>query len=454
LITLFERQSLPYHTLKLADDDPLLDTLDHVNQSAGRELIRLERKGLLATQFVGVIQAGQHLIQILPKIDNDPNGNADAPVGSAAHNLAALSAARNFLYILAHTRGIKLHHQTVANLRTSRGAWLEMLTSLFVNELMAQMQQGFHQDYVRREEMLPYVRGRWNIARQYSLHPILSQGLDLSYDDYSPDTILNRVFRLAVDRLQRQTKDLQIRRQLTKLESWLLEAQPLIQIGVEELDSIQFTRLNERFLPPFNLARLFLEGQTVQLLHGGQRASAFVFDMDSLFQQFVASLMQNQSKRILPEAWKDSQIELQGSRSNKHLVQPASPAEGPMFRLKPDILLRLSGLPRLIIDTKNKALPIQQPHRAVDAGDVFQMMAYALRFQCSDVLLLYPRTFGGGKKPTSCLLIDNSPIRIYVASLDLHQPLDQLDRIVWDIRMILDSIQPRNVDFTEVLWHT
>jgi 5-methylcytosine-specific restriction enzyme subunit McrC len=244
MITLFEHQSLPYQNSQLSANDPLVEMLDRLNQSAGRELVRLERKGLRATQFVGVIQAGEYTIQILPKIDSDPKGDADCPVGSTKHDLAAVSAARNFLYLLAHAHGLKLHSQTLANLRTNRGPWLEMLTSLFTNELMVQLQQGFHQDYVRREEMLPYIRGRWNIVRQYGRQPILSQGLDVSYDDYSPDTLLNRIFRLAVERLQKLTRDHHNRQQLTNLESWLLEAQSLSYQNVETFDGIQFTRLN------------------------------------------------------------------------------------------------------------------------------------------------------------------------------------------------------------------
>lgn len=80
VITLFERQTVPYQALGLTANDPLLEILDHLNQNAGKELIRLERKGLRATQFVGVIQAGGRTIQVLPKIDCDPEANAEAVI--------------------------------------------------------------------------------------------------------------------------------------------------------------------------------------------------------------------------------------------------------------------------------------------------------------------------------------------------------------------------------------
>jgi len=244
----------------LTANDPLLEILDRLNQNSGKELIRLERKGLRATQFVGVIQAGGRTIQILPKIDCDPEANTEAVVGSASYERAAVSASQNFLHLLTHARHLKLHNQSLASLSTNRGTWLEMLTRLFAVELLTQLQQGFHQDYVRREDLLPYVRGRWNIARQFSRQPNLTQGLDVSYDDYLPDTLLNRVFRLAVDRLQLVTRDTQNRQLLADLESWLQPVHLLPQLNSVGLDHIEFNRLNERFYPAFQLAQLLLEG--------------------------------------------------------------------------------------------------------------------------------------------------------------------------------------------------
>jgi 5-methylcytosine-specific restriction enzyme subunit McrC len=228
---------------------------------------------------------------------------------------------------------------------------------------------------------------------------------------------------------------------LADLETWLFPIQVPEHFAAADLDRIEFNRLNERFLPAFQLARLFLEGQTVQLLAGGQRAYAFVFDMDRLFEQFVAGLLQSQARRILPEAWLGCQIELQGGKPAKYLVQPVSPAEKPLFQLKPDILLQSMGAPFLIIDTKNKALPLTRPHRAIARQDVYQMLAYATQFRCPNILLLYPRTFGAAQFLPYFLPIEGTSIRLFIATLDLHQPLENLDQLIRDFRGILNDIQ-------------
>lgn len=452
VITLFERQSVPYQALGLTANDPLLEILDRLNQNAGKELIRLERKGLCATQFVGVIQAGGRTIQVLPKIDCDPDANAEAVIGSASYKRAAVSAAQNFLHLLSHVRRLKFHNQSLASLSTNRGTWFEMLIRLFAIELLTQLQQGLHQDYVRREDLLPYVRGRWNIARQFARQPNLTQGLDVSYDDYLPDTLLNQVFRFTVDRLLRITHDAQNRQLLADLESWLQPVRLPAQVSLIDLDHIHFNRLNERFLPAFELARLLLEGLTVQLLAGGQRAYAFVFDMDRLFEQFIASFLQTYSHLILPEKWRDLPIELQGGLSKKHLVLPMPPPENPMFLLKPDILLGFPGQANLIIDTKNKALPLKQSFRAVAEDDAYQMLAYATQFHCRSILLLYPHTLGAEIFPPKLLMIEQSPVRLFVATLNLHQPLNNISPLIREFRAIIYSIFLQVGSTSEVLW--
>ncbi len=452
VITLFERQTVTYQALGLTANDPLLEILDRLNQNSEKELIRLERKGLRATQFVGVIQAGGCTIQILPKIDCDPEANAEAVIGSASYERAAVSASKNFLYLLTQALRLKLHNQSQASLSTNQGTWLEMLTRLFAVELLTQLQQGFHQDYVRREDLLPYVRGRWNIARQFSRQPNLTQGLDVSYDDYLPDTSLNRVFRLAVDRLQRITRDTQNHQMLADLENWLQPVQLPAQLSLVDLDHIEFNRLNERFYPAFQLARLLLEGLTVQLLAGGQRTIAFVFDMDRLFEQFIASFLQTYSRLILPEKWRDLPIELQGCISKRHLVLPMSPSEKPMFPLKPDIVLGLPGQPNLIIDTKNKALPLKQSFRAVAESDAYQMLAYATQFHCRSILLLYPHTLGAEEFLPKMLMVEQTSIRLFVATLNLHQPLNKIFPLIQEFRNILYSIFLQVGSPSEVIW--
>lgn len=450
VITLFEQQAVPYHALGLSSSDPLLEVLERINQDQGKEIIRLERKALRTFQYVGVIQTERCTIQILPKIDYDPRiGTASSSV-LLSEKSAEITAARNLIYMLIHTRNLKLHHLTLASLGTVQAGWFEMLTRLFADELLIQLKQGYHLDYVVQEDLLPYLRGRWNVTRQFVRYPDLSGGLDVAYDEYLPDTPLNRIFRLAVRQMQLITRDSENRRRLAELDD-LLQPVQIPTSASAYLDKIHFTRLSERFKGAFDLARLFLLGQSVHLLAGAQQAWAFVLDMNQLFEAFVTSLLQSNRIRIIPPQWKETVIETQGGRVPKYLARPNYSNAKPFSQIKPDILIKRGSTPFLIIDAKNKVLSHQPVYASIAEDDLYQMVAYATRLRCPNVLLLYPRAKNTNVIPFF-LDVELSPIRIYVATLNLHQPLDKLDGIIGEFRDILGYVH-RHMNMTEeTLW--
>lgn len=185
VVTLFEHQRVGYADLGLDVNAPSLRALDDLNVQSKTDLIILERTALRATQYVGVLQVPGLTLQILPKIDYEPLERLSPEE----------SAVRNFLLLLFYAFDIRLHQQTLAILRTTRGPWLDILTHLFATELQTQIQQGLHQDYQWREDTLPYLRGRWDVMRQFSRRPNLHPGLEVTYEDYTLDTPLNRLFR-------------------------------------------------------------------------------------------------------------------------------------------------------------------------------------------------------------------------------------------------------------------
>lgn len=436
-ITLFEQQKVSYQELGISPSDPLLDTLEKINQQA--EIIRLERKGIRALQHVGVIQVNHHTIQILPKIDYDPSVEKTSPITLSPKESEKLTAARNLIHMFIYINGLKLHSQTVGALSTTRAGWLEMLTQLFATELLNQLRQGYHRDYVQQEDRLPFLRGRWNISRQFSHHPNLIEGLDVNYDDFLPDTPLNRVFRLAVRQMQPLSREQSNRNLLADLDDWLHPVQIHPHASLH-LDQIHFTRLNERFKAAFDLARLFLTGHSITLLPGKQQAFVFTLDMNQLFERFVTRLLQFNAKRILPREWQECTVETQGGKAPRYLARPHLANAKPVIHLKPDILIKSFGKTRLIIDAKYKNFPDLIAYQNVVKDDLYQMITYATRFECPNVLLIYPRSIQTSPTVPLVLEIEQSPIRVFIATLNLHQPLNKLDGLIKEFREIMTCI--------------
>ncbi|MDT8301666.1 MAG: hypothetical protein RQ760_09295, partial [Sedimentisphaerales bacterium] len=169
--------------------------------------------------------------------------------------------------------------------------WFELLTRLFGSNLHSLMQRGMAHSYIQKEDTLPVMRGRWRIEYQLIHHPHTKHLFDLRYNEFSPDILLNQIFRFTVDNLLFHTQDPGNRRLLSDLQDWLTPVLKKGQISSQELDQVVFTRLIERYHPAFNIARMFIEHSTPMLSSGKTTSFAFVFDMNVLFEQFIAQFI-------------------------------------------------------------------------------------------------------------------------------------------------------------------
>jgi 5-methylcytosine-specific restriction enzyme subunit McrC len=191
--------------------------------------------------------------------------------------------------------------------------------------------------------------------------------------------------------------------------------------------------LNDRFQPAFNLARLFIENSVFQLSAGRHRTFAFVFDMNRLFEEFVYRFILRHRQRILPECWGDVTIRAQSRGRVVYLAERLRDRRQ-VFRLVPDVLfVSPSGRPVLILDTKYKRLDATRLRLGVSEGDMYQMLAYAARFDCPQTLLLYPQWQGAPRTAVQFQTMGHSS-RLVVATINLRQPLDRPNGLAQDMR--------------------
>jgi 5-methylcytosine-specific restriction enzyme subunit McrC len=301
------------------------------------------------------------------------------------------------------------------------------------------MKRGVERTYVQKEEALRVIKGRWQLERQLTQHPHVKHIFDVAYDEFSPDTPLNRVFRFVVERLLLRTRDRQNQRLLRDLHQWLSKVEGISRVSQAHLEAIHFTRLNERFRPAFNLARLFIENRAFQLSAGLQRTFAFVFDMNRLFEEFVYRFIECHRRRVLPSGWRGLRITYKMSGHTIYLAEKL-PDRQQMFRLIPDILFsRRSGQPILVADAKYKQLDKGSRQRGVSERDVYQMLAYTTRLDCSNTVLVYPRWVGSPEHPLTIEIVDQDN-RLVVAGVDLRQPLNEPENLICEMRQIFEEV--------------
>lgn len=433
-ITLFEHQTKAFHDLQLASDDPALSQIEQLNRSEKVELIRVSRRDLTARQYVGVLHIDELAFQILPKIDYA--GNADGHIDSPQREQAIGSATQNLLHMLSYTHDLTLYQKRAASLRSQPANWFELLIRLFAEELHQQIKHGIDRTYVNVEERLSTIRGTWQIQRQITRPPYARHLFDVAYDEFMPDTTLNRVFKLVVDRLLRLSQDRDNKQLLRDISDWLIEVPLTPHITSKELARIQFTRLNSRFRIAFNLARLFLESLTPQLVVEKQRLFAFMFDMNILFERFVVSFLRRHHHQIFRAPFENLRVIAQSEGMAFYLAKRA-PESRQVFRLKPDILLFTpDNTVVAIIDTKYKRLAPEQSRMGVAEADFYQALAYTTRLNCPRAMLLYP-ALRKGDSIASDFRVQGQETTIRATTIDLYQSLDQPANLIEQFRSSL-----------------
>lgn len=441
VITFIEHSSKSIQDdLKWDLNDPRLDLLERLNIQNRDTLFAVGRKTIKASQYVGLVRLGNTTLQVLPKISY--HGDFDKPIESPEYKSAVNSAMHNLLVMLSIACDLPLRALDSAHLYNEEGDWLEILTRLFTLELHRQFQAGLSHAYITVEDRLPVIRGRWLVGQQLARHSFDRTRFDVAYDEFSSDILLNQIFRLTVDSLLHLTQDSTNRRLLLDLREWLSLCNPHKETLAIDLKNVQFSRLNERFHPAFNIATLFWQHQLVQLSSGDKSAFAFVFDMNILFQDFIAQFLQRLHKQILPEEWLESQINLQSQGQKVYFVQRMNgvePPGQPVFRLIPDILIKdHSGSPLVIVDTKYKKLSLSAKDRGVAEGDAYQMLAYAQSWKCSKVIMFYPSSNLMTNHYTF-YLNDENKTKIHAIELNLQRPLEDSQELINELKLAFQS---------------
>ena len=137
------------------------------------------------------------------------------------------------------------------------------------------------------------------------------------------------------------------------------------------------------------MARLFLGDRHQQTSAGQVDGYALLFEMNILFEEYVARLLARALART------DLTVSAQGGH-RACLFE----GETGRFRTRPDLIVRQGSRVALIIDTKWKRITrIDDPKLGVSQADVYQLMAYGRLYNCPHVVLLYPHHGGLPPEP-------------------------------------------------------
>jgi 5-methylcytosine-specific restriction enzyme subunit McrC len=426
ILTLFEYGEIDWDW---AERD--LVAIERLNRASGAEVLHAAMRGarrtLQARQYVGVVRLGRTTVQILPKIYQAKVQDDRAHARSATHNL---------LHMLAYADQLQLREQEMAPLLQRELDWFEILTHLFAMHLAEEWQRGAHRGYQDVEAELPLLKGKWRVGEQLR-RPGQNHRLAVAYAEFGADDALNRVFRYVVEQLWRLTRDDDNRRKLADLRLWMDEVTLLPVLTAADARPGLITRLNRRYEPLLNLARIFLGQSTLQLAAGEVNAFGLVFDMNLLFQEFIANFIARHRSEILPPDLQACELLPQSHGAVQHLARRKTGGDA-VFPLYPDLAFRAGDEFPVLLDTKYKQLDPVGRGLGVASDDFYQMFSYAHRYHCPRVILIYPQADGDGIPIRQSFDVQGMQGVIDVATVNLQVDMRaERRRLIAELKAIL-----------------
>jgi 5-methylcytosine-specific restriction enzyme subunit McrC len=363
-------------------------------QGAATALGWIDRNSVRTSEQVGVIAAPSIRLEILPKIDS---------FGS--------SAARKVLVrMLANVWGITIHEGELAQMATQERDLLEIFIHLFALRLNTEVRKGLGRTYQQHRDDLPRLRGKLDAIRQYSRNAAYPQRLACVFDELTANTPLNRLLLCTVHTLRRRT-NVSATEQLLRETAFHFEDVELLQAEVVLRERLFLPLSERRWRPVESLARLLLEG-SYQATHLGVRDGiALLFDMNRLFESYVANLISKIAHRL------GYVITEQGP--HRGLV---ADSEGQiLMSTRPDIHIDLDGR-IIVLDTKWKQL-VAKPALGITAEDLYQMHAYQRVYGASETILIFPkaRVLGMEGSHEQWTFVESSK-SLRVMGIDLEDP--------------------------------
>lgn len=337
--------------------------------------------------YVGLIQLPSGFrIEILPKIYNSENDS---------------DVKKIFMKMLRSLRQFRGRQLNAANLYTSKMPLYEIFIRTYLEMLLTLIKRGLKSSYTLREDNLNCLKGKLLFNQQIRYNTVHREKFFVRFDEYNLDRPEHRLIKSALIKLRQKSQDTTNRQLIYQMLAEFDFIEPSANF-VKDFSAIFIDRQNNEYKEIMRWTKIFLNNESVVSFAGQTNAQALLFPMEKLFETYVAHcLRQNLSGH-----------EVRTQVREEYLFDTPQ-----TFQLRPDILIE--GLDKkFIADTKWKCL-CNNPRKnyGISQADMYQMYAYAKKYDIGRVILLYPAVDFFSNEIISYGANDNVEIKIFFVDL-------------------------------------
>ncbi|NNE32252.1 MAG: hypothetical protein HKN40_07785 [Winogradskyella sp.] len=340
---------------------------------------------LKSNKYVGVIHYEGNKINLLPKIFFDSEKEYTTNEVNQIQN--------HILWWLSYCRKIKFPNYQ-ASLGSTKSDFFEVLIYLFSKYTRALLNTSIYQQYEEVNRELSFIKGRLNTNEYITEN--LRKGkwhkLNCTYDAFVFDNEFNRIIKYVTTILFNVTSSQDNKKNLREI-LFILDEVSDERATAKQCSRISFNPMFGEFETVRDYCQLFLTNCISFDYKNDLKLFAFLLPMEYVFEDFIFGFIDKELDDITAKA----------QRSDTYLD------EGKAFNLKPDLWLK-TDCKSLIADTKYKIVYSDEkdPKKGISQNDLYQMLAYAVRFEVDEIILFYPNTIKQGQEEETELTIKDA----------------------------------------------
>ena len=362
VIKVFEYSSLKVNS-KFTERQ--FEQLVYYNEIHGNKYFNVGNRKIYFKNYVGVIQIGNLIIEILPKADKTESEEIKAKWHNA------------LIYMLHIAGYISIDSLTRAELNFQKITIIDLFYKVFLDEVKTITHKGLIRQYRHKDDNRPYLKGRILFNKHISENYLNKEMFFTSAQVYDQNNIFNRILFQALLVLQSNGKASPFFNEINRLLLYFDDIET-INVTDSHFEKLHYSRNKIKYKDAINLARMILQNYSPDLQTGENNIIGLLFDMNHLFEKTVYRLLKKQEKN-----YKSLKLKLSSQVSkkfwNKRTIRPDIIGE---YQLSEE-----AGIQKIIIDMKWKKPSGGKP----SDDDLKQMYSYNIHFGSLQSVLLYPK---------------------------------------------------------------
>lgn len=360
-ITVYEHESLKADGVKLKSEQ--LKALQAFYGEKGVPYFSLIHNGVRFNEYVGVIQVGSTIIEVLPKADKHTNEEDWRTM---------------LIGMLRAVSLFEIHAPTSSALKLKSNSILDLYFELFLNEVEYLLHRGLTKKYRKTEGNSKTLKGSIQFAQHIQKNLVHKERFYVRHTTYDVSHPLHQILFKAINLVKQINTNTLLNSRAATLQMWFPE---MVDIKVTEttFNKLVLNRKTEPYRKALEIARLLLLNFHPDVSRGRNHVLALMFDMNLLWERFIYVSLKKELVKTKP-GWSIT------AQASKHFWKPEN---GYRSAIRPDIVITKDKSDCIVIDTKWKNLSNLKP----SDDDLKQMFVYHEYFNATKVALAYPGDF-------------------------------------------------------------